>query len=81
MIRFPEIWNIIKCHMPTSEWIPLQNIYELVSRNGRLDDENFEPQSSISDSPKWKRNIRNVLQYQKRTGKIDWDGDIHYRIT
>ncbi len=71
MIRLPEIWDIIKHHMPKSEWIPLQDIYELVSRNGRLDDEDFEPQSPTSDLPKWKRNVRNVLQYRKRTGEID----------
>jgi hypothetical protein len=81
MIRLPEILDIIKRHMPKNEWIPLQNIYELVSRNAQLDDEDFEPQSPTSDLPKWKRNVRNVLQYRKRTGEIEWDGDTHYRLT
>jgi len=62
-------------------WIPLQDIYELVSQNGQLDDEDIEPQSPTSDLPKWKRNVRNVLQYRKQTGEIEWDGDTHYRIT
>ena len=81
MIRLLEIWDIIKRHVPKSEWIPLQDIYELVSRNCRLDDEDFEPQSPPSDLPKWKRNVRNVLQYRKRTGEIEWDGDTPYRLT
>ena len=81
MIRLPEIWNILKGHMIRNEWISLQNIYELVARYGQLDDEDYEPQSPTSDLPKWKRNVRNVLQYRKRSGEIEWDGDAHYRIT
>lgn len=80
MIRLPDIWDIIKINMPINEWITLQDIYGLVSRYGQLDDEDFEPQSPSSDLPKWKRNVRNVLQYRKRTGEIEWDGDAHYRI-
>ncbi|MDY6906107.1 MAG: hypothetical protein SWH61_15650 [Thermodesulfobacteriota bacterium] len=80
MIRLPEIWGIINHYMPKNEWTPLQNIYELVRRNGNLDDEDFEPQSPTSDLPKWKRNVRNVLQYRKRTGEIEWDGATHYRL-
>lgn len=81
MIRLTEIWNIIKGHMIRNEWISLQNIYDLVARYGQLDDEDYEPQSPTSDLPKWKRNVRNVLQYRKRSGAIEWDGDAHYRIT
>ena len=81
MIRLPEIWDIIKEHMQRNEWLSLQDVYDLVSRYCQLDDEDFEPQSPSSDLPKWKRNVRNVLQYRKRTGEIEWDGDAHYRIT
>ncbi len=81
MIRLPEIWEIIKSHMPRNEWHSLQDIYDLVNRCGQLDEEDFEPQSPSSDLPKWKRNVRNVLQYRKRTGDIEWGGDAHYRIS
>ena len=27
-----------------------------------------------------KRNVRNVLQYRKGTGEIEWDGQAKYRI-
>ena len=46
MIRLLEIWDIIKEHMPRNEWLMLQDVYDLVSRNCQLDDEDFEPQSS-----------------------------------
>lgn len=80
MIRQPEIWGIIKDHMPKNEWTSLQGIYALVMRYRELDNEDFEPQSPVSDLPKWKRNVRNVLQYRKRSGEIEWDGDAHYKI-
>ncbi|MEZ4524982.1 MAG: type II toxin-antitoxin system Phd/YefM family antitoxin [Desulfobacterales bacterium] len=32
------------------------------------------------DIPKWKRTVRNVLQYRKKTGEIEWDGDAHYLL-
>lgn len=80
MIRLPEIWNIIKSKLHRGEWISLQEVYELVSQNAELDDEDFDPQSPTSALPKWKRNVRNVLQYRKSTGEIQWDGDKHYRI-
>ena len=67
--------------MPKDEWLSLQDVYDLVSRHCQLDDEDFEPQSPSSDLPKWKRNVRNVLQYRKQTAEIEWDGDTHYRIT
>jgi len=67
--------------MPKGEWISLQEVYDLVSRNAQLDKEDYEPQSPTSDLPKWKRNVRNVLQYRKRIGEIEWDGDSNYRIS
>lgn len=80
MIRSSEIWDIIKERMLRNELLTLQDVYDLVSRNWQLDDEDFESQSPTSDLPKWKRNVRNVLQYRKRTGEIEWDGNANYRI-
>jgi len=80
MLHLPQIWEIIKNNMPMNEWLSLQEIYDLVSRYGQLDDDDFEPQSPSSVLPKWKRNVRNVLQYRKRTGEIEWDGDANYRL-
>ncbi len=80
MIRLPEIWDIIRTHMPRRQWILLNDIYTMVERHRNLDDGDFEPQSPRSAIPKWKRNVRNVLQYRKRTGEIQWDGNTRYML-
>ena len=80
MIHLPEIWNIIRTHMPRECWVSLDEIYQMVERYGNLDVEDSEPQSPTSDIPKWKRNVRNVLQYRKGTGEIQWDGDARYLL-
>jgi len=69
--------------MPRERWISVDEIYQMVERYGNLDVEDFEPQSPTSDIPKWKRNVRNVLQYRKDrkgTGEIQWDGDARYLL-
>jgi hypothetical protein len=80
MTRLPEIWSCIKQYLPKGQWVNLEKIYELVETNLNLDLEDFDPQSPSSDIPKWKRNVRNVLQYRKRTEDIEWDNDAKYRI-
>ncbi len=80
MIHQPEIWRIILTYMPRGCWVSLKKVYKIVERHGSLDAEDFNPQSPTSDIPKWKRNVRNVLQYRKGTGKIQWDGDAKYLL-
>lgn len=80
MTRLPEIWVCLKQNMTKGVWTSIVTIYELVQNNLSLDTEDFEPQSPSSDIPKWKRNVRNVLQYRKKSGEIEWDGSAHYRI-
>ena len=75
MIRPPEIWRILSANMPRTRWVLLPDIYQLVSRLGTLDEEDQEPQSPESEAPKWKRNVRNVLQYRKKKNELQWDGD------
>jgi len=66
--------------MPRRQWVLLEKIYEIVEKHGDLDTEDLEPQSPTSDIPKWKRNVRNVLQYRKRKGEIEWDGKARYLL-
>ena len=80
MIHLPEIWDIIQRRMPRGRWVLLEEIYQVVERYGNLDAEDFDPQSPTSDIPKWKRNVRNVLQYRKRTKEIQWDEDARYLL-
>lgn len=80
MLHQPEIWKIIKDNLPNDVWVTLQEIYKIIERNVNLNDDDFEPQAPNSDIPKWKRNVRNVLQYRKQTGEIEWDGDAKYKL-
>ncbi len=74
MTHLPEIWNCIINNLPRGQWVVLDDIYRLIENNIDLDQEDYEWQSPVSDIPKWKRNVRNVLQYRKGTGEIQWDG-------
>jgi hypothetical protein len=80
MLHLPEIWHIIRMNLSLEKWTSLEEIYLIVERNTNLDDEDWEPQAPGSDIPKWKRNVRNVLQYRKKTGEIEWDGEAKYRL-
>jgi hypothetical protein len=80
MTHLPEIWDCIVSKLPKRRWVALDDIYALIERNLNLDTEDHEWQSPNSEIPKWKRNVRNVLQYRKRTGKIEWDGHGSYRL-
>jgi hypothetical protein len=79
MIHYSEIWDIIQRRIPRGRWVSLEEIYQMVKRYGNLDVEDFKPQSPTSDIPKWKRNVRNVLQYRKKR-TIQWDGDARYLL-
>lgn len=80
MTHLPDIWKCLKSKLSRNQWVKLQAIYAVVEKCLPLDREDFEPQSPKSDIPKWMRNVRNVLQYRKTTGEIEWDGAGKYRI-
>lgn len=80
MTRLPELWNCIVDNLPRDQWVALDDIYSLIERNLNLDAEDNEWQSPSSDIPKWRRNVRNVLQYRKGTGEIEWDERGRYRL-
>ena len=80
MTRHSKLWMCIKQQVPHGKWVPINDIYEIVEQNTSLDKEDHQWQSPSSDIPKWKRNVRNVLQYRKKTGEIKWDGAAKYRI-
>ncbi len=75
MLHLPEIWDILQSRMPREQWVTLEGIYQLVERYRSLNAEDFEPQFPTSNMPKWKRNVRNVLQYRKEAQEIQWDKD------
>ncbi len=79
MIHQPDIWSCIQKYIPKGKWTSLADIYWIIEDNLSLDEEDYERQSPTSKGPKWKRNVRNVLQYRKGTGEIEWDGNARYR--
>ncbi len=80
MIHSKDIWDVIQAKIPREHWVSLKELYEVVKEYGNLDAEDFGPQSPISDIPKWKRNVRNVLQYRKSTGEILWNREARYLL-
>jgi len=73
MTYLSEIWECIKKKISKSHWTNIETIYDFVQNSLTPDTEDVQPQSPSSDIPKWKRNVRNVLQYRKKTGEIEWD--------
>ena len=80
MIHLPEIWNCIKNGLPKGQWVALDDIYRLIENTLNLDKEDYEWQSPSLGIPKWKRNVRNVLQYRKNTGEMEWDNHGSYKL-
>ena len=80
MTHLPELWSCLQKQLPKGEWTSLSDIYRIIEDKLSLDKEDYQWQSPTSDTPKWKRNVRNVLQYRKRTREIEWDGDAMYRM-
>lgn len=80
MIHSSEIWDCLLKELPKNKWVPLEDIYRLIEHNLNLDDEDYERQSSGSEVPKWKRNVRNILQYRKGSGDLEWDGSGQYKL-
>ena len=56
----------------------LDELYSFVAQHCDLDSEDQQPQAPGSTIPKWKRNVRNVLQRRKNRD-IEWLGGGRYR--
>lgn len=80
MIHSKDIWDIIQTKIQKGYWVSLEEIYQMVKECGNLSSDDFGPQSPISNIPKWKRNVRNVLQYRKGTGEILWNREARYLL-
>jgi hypothetical protein len=67
--------------MPRGSWVTLSAIYELIEKSWTLDAEDYEWQSPTSNIPKWKRNVRNVLQHRRNTSDVLWNKAAKYRLS
>jgi DNA mismatch endonuclease, patch repair protein len=80
MLRSVDVWRILEERAPRNEWIDLSALYEIVSSQIQLDGSDLEPMSGRSQSPRWKRTVRNALQRKKASGDVAWDGKGRYRF-
>ena len=80
-LRADQIWAILVRRMVPMRWYDLREIYALVATDTEISDEDLEPDAPGSNSPRWQRNIRNVLQRRKSGGEVAWDGRARYRLS
>ncbi|HCL27715.1 MAG TPA: hypothetical protein DIC52_04675, partial [Candidatus Latescibacteria bacterium] len=52
----------------------------MIAQNLELDHEDMAPARAGASPPKWQRNLRNILQYRRQTGEIEWNGAAGYRL-
>jgi hypothetical protein len=80
MTTAKEIRKPLENQLSDDEVKSLKEIYALVEGSGILDREDYMPQATGSNVPKWKRNTRNVLQHWIKVGKIARVSRAHYRM-
>jgi len=74
------LWTAIQNCLSLRNWTPLQTIYVRVMDSVALDAEDHLPEAPSSSAPKWKRNVRNVLQRRRSTGEVDWNRAAAYKL-
>src|SRR4051812_40712866 len=79
ILHHAEIGLVLREHMPGDEWVPLEQIYELVEAHVELTAADLAPATPTTTSARWKRNVRNFLQSAKDSDEFDWDGMARYR--
>ena len=80
MTKSKEIWDCIKTTLPKGSWFYLDDIYNQIKNSICLANDDYEPEAPGSNIPKWKRNVRNVLQYRKNSGQILWKAKCKYLV-
>ena len=75
----PLMWEIMQMSWKKGEVLDLQEIYRIIERGTNLEEDDFEPSALSTNEPKWQRSVRNILQYRKGTGDIEWLGDGKYK--
>ncbi len=79
MTHLWEIWEVMKKHMNRGRTFTLEEIYTIVERHCTLKKGDFDPEAPGSSAPKWKRNVRNVLQ-KKKDNEVRWGGRGEYSL-
>jgi hypothetical protein len=80
MLSSERAWQAIVGHTPRGRWIPITDLYRVVSEHVDLEGADHDPISASNSSPRWKRTVRNALHRQKTSGALEWDGKGQYRL-
>ena len=62
-----EIWTTLVNGMQAGRWYELSELYDLVLPKCSLSEADQDADAPGASSPKWRRNVRNVLQRRKTT--------------
>jgi hypothetical protein len=66
-------WQLLEHQLPRDEWIPINEIYAIIEHGITFTADDFLPSAPRNGEPRWKRNVRNVLQRRKASGEIAWN--------
>jgi len=75
-----EIWSALTSGMTVGRWYDLQELYVVVAERAVLSPADLDPAAAGSQSLRWHRNVRNVLQRRKSVDDIEWNGNGKYRL-
>jgi hypothetical protein len=73
MVSRRDIWPALKAAMNEESWTSLDELYRAV--------EKALPAVSEESSPRWRRNVRNVLQHRRARGEVAWNGHGAYKLS
>lgn len=73
-----EMWKVMEATLPRNTVISISDIYDAVENNINLTTDDMVSSSAQSSDPRWKRNVRNILQNRKTTSRIIWLRDGNY---
>jgi len=75
------IWSVLVNRMESGRWYELSELYTLIEHHVELLPDDYDADAPRSVSPRWQRNVRNVLQRRKTAGDLDWNRPGRYRLT
>lgn len=66
------MWAVMKSTLPVNKILDIGEIYSVIEAKINLEPDDFEPSSKWGTDPRWKRNVRNILQNRKASSQIIW---------
>ncbi len=64
------LWKTIRTNLPLRTWIPIAEIYRAVEKHIALDAEDLDTSLSRTNIPRWRTNVRRVLNGKKEAGGV-----------